>query len=231
MKILIVDDEPDILELLEYNLAREGYEILTAHDGEEGLKVAEQEKPDLILLDIMMPKMDGVEACRRIRALPFGKKPFIVFLTARGEEYSEIAGLEAGADDYITKPIKPRVLTTRLQAIMRRGNSEGETISDHEISGGKIVIEDLEILPEEYVVKKKGKALNLPKKEFDLLYFLASQPGRVFTREILLENVWGENVHVVDRTVDVHVRKLREKIGKKWIKTVQGVGYKFAGKK
>lgn len=233
MKILIVDDEPDILDLLEYNLEREGYEVVRAKDGEEALAKTVSEQPDMILLDIMMPHMDGVEACRRLRGLEEGKNAFIVFLTARGEEYSEIAGLEAGADDYITKPIKPRLLITRLQAIMRRGRVK-DVVAPAEVLGpvsSGILIDDLEILPDEYVVKRKGKALNLPKKEFELLYFMASQPGRVFSRDTLLENVWGENVHVVDRTIDVHVRKLREKIGKKWIKTVQGVGYKFVGKK
>lgn len=229
MKILIVDDEPDILDLLEYNLEKEGYEVVRAIDGEEAIRITQAESPDLILLDIMMPRMDGVEACRRLRALPEGQKAFIVFLTARGEEYSEIAGLEAGADDYVTKPIKPRLLITRLQAVLRRGRSE--TVAEVEKTGTALIIEDLEIRPDEYVVLRKGKALALPKKEFDLLYFMAQQPGKVFSREVLLENVWGENVHVVDRTIDVHVRKLREKIGKKWIKTVQGVGYKFMGKK
>jgi two-component system alkaline phosphatase synthesis response regulator PhoP len=230
MKILIVDDEPDILDLLEYNLEREGYVVVRATDGEEALSVTKAENPDLILLDIMMPRMDGVEACRRLRAMPDGQKAFIVFLTARSEEYSEIAGLEAGADDYITKPIKPRLLITRLQAIMRRGRNAGSPVESPPASN-VIVIDDLEILPDEYIIRKKGKPLNLPKKEFELLLFMASQPGKVFTRDVLLENVWGENVHVVDRTIDVHVRKLREKIGKKWIKTVQGVGYKFIGKK
>jgi two-component system alkaline phosphatase synthesis response regulator PhoP len=229
MKILIVDDEPDILDLLEYNLEREGYAVIRAMDGEEAIRRLKADNPDMVLLDIMMPMMDGVEACRRMRAMPEGQRPFIVFLTARGEEYSEIAGLEAGADDYITKPIKPRLLITRLQAVMRRGRGSipPETVPE----ASHIQIEDLEILPEEYMIRKKGKSMALPKKEFELLLFMASQPNKVFTREILLENVWGENVHVVDRTIDVHVRKLREKIGKKWIKTVQGVGYKFIGKK
>lgn len=228
MKILIVDDEPDILDLLAYNLEREGYAVIRATDGESAVRLAGETQPDLILLDIMMPHMDGVEACRRIRLQPGGDQPFIVFLTARGEEYSEIAGLEAGADDYVTKPIKPRLLITRLQAVLRRGRGNAEPQA---AIGKEIVIGDLEILPEEYIVRNKGKAMALPKKEFELLLFMALQPGKVFTREALLENVWGENVHVVDRTIDVHIRKLREKIGKQWIKTVQGVGYKFEGKR
>jgi two-component system, OmpR family, alkaline phosphatase synthesis response regulator PhoP len=228
MKILIVDDEPDILDLLAYNLEREGYAVIRAVDGESALRLAAEQQPDLILLDIMMPRMDGVEACRRIRLLPGGDQPFIIFLTARGEEYSEIAGLEAGADDYVTKPIKPRLLITRLQAVMRRGRAESEPASG---GSSEMVIGDLEILPEEYIVRIKGVSLSLPKKEFELLHFMATQPGKVFTREALLENVWGDNVHVVDRTIDVHIRKLREKIGKQWIKTVQGVGYKFEGRR
>ena len=228
MKILIVDDEPDILDLLAYNLEREGYAVIRATDGETAVRLAGEMQPDLILLDIMMPHMDGVEACRRIRLQPGGDQPFIVFLTARGEEYSEIAGLEAGADDYVTKPIKPRLLITRLQAVLRRGRG----ITEPQAGIGKeIVIGDLEILPEEYIVRIKGNGMALPKKEFELLLFMALQPGKVFTREALLENVWGENVHVVDRTIDVHIRKLREKIGKQWIKTVQGVGYKFEGRR
>jgi two-component system alkaline phosphatase synthesis response regulator PhoP len=225
-KILLVDDEEDILELLAYNLEKENYKVLTAEDGEKALELAKQEKPDLILLDIMMPKMDGVETCRRIREMPGGDAPFIIFLTARSEEYSEIAGLEAGADDYITKPIKPRLLLTRIQAILRRGRP----LSPPDEKEGSLKIGELEINREEYTVYRKGKPMALPKKEFELLLFLASQPGKVFSRDVLLEQVWGTDVHVVDRTIDVHVRKLREKIGKKWIKTVQGVGYKFSNK-
>jgi two-component system, OmpR family, alkaline phosphatase synthesis response regulator PhoP len=228
MKILIVDDEPDILDLLAYNLEREGYTVIRAIDGESAVRLAADLQPDLILLDIMMPRMDGVEACRRIRLLPGGQEPFIVFLTARGEEYSEIAGLEAGADDYVTKPIKPRLLITRLQAVVRRGRSAPVTGTP---LSKELIIDDLEILPDEYIVRNQGVSMALPKKEFELLHFMALQPGKVFTREALLENVWGENVHVVDRTIDVHIRKLREKIGKDWIKTVQGVGYKFDGKR
>jgi two-component system alkaline phosphatase synthesis response regulator PhoP len=223
-KILIVDDEEDIIELLEYNLKKEGFKVCTAADGKEAIEVARKEKPDLILLDIMLPQMDGVETCRRLRALPDGTFSYIVFLTARSEEYSEIAGLEAGADDYITKPIKPRLLITRIKAMLRRERST-ERVPE---APGTLKIGNLEINREEYVVRKKGEVLNMPKKEFELLIFLASHPGKVYSREVLLEKVWGTNVHVVDRTIDVHIRKLRGKIGKQWIKTVQGVGYKFS---
>ena len=186
-----------------------------------------EESFDVIIADMHMPNMDGVETCRRLRELPDGDYPFIVFLTARSEEYSEIAGLEAGADDYITKPIKPRLLITRIQAIFRRGRQVKRETEHSDL----IKIEELEINREEYMVYNDGKPISLPKKEFELLVFLAAQPGKVFSRAVLLENVWGSNVHVVDRTIDVHIRKLREKIGKKWIKTVQGVGYKFDVKK
>lgn len=226
-KILVVDDEEDILELLRYNLKKEGFKVCQAVNGKEALDVAREEKPDLILLDIMLPQMDGVETCRRLRSLPDGHFPYIVFLTARSEEYSEIAGLEAGADDYITKPIKPRLLITRIKAMLRRDRTGERSIDTPSV----LKIGDLEINREEYVVRKNGEVLGMPKKEFELLIFLASHPGKVFSREVLLEKVWGTNVHVVDRTIDVHIRKLRGKIGKQWIKTVQGVGYKFSDPK
>lgn len=219
-KVLIVDDEADILELLAYNLEREGFVVLQASDGEEAVSVAKKERPDLVLLDIMMPQMDGIEACRQIRAIPDLQKIYIIFLTARSEEYSELAGFDVGADDYISKPIKPRVLLSRIRAVMRRE----QTALTPEI----LNVHDLEILRDEYVVKHGGRVLNLPRKEFELLYFLAARKGKVFSRETLLEHVWGD-VYVVDRTVDVHVRKLREKIGDKYIQTVKGVGYKFLG--
>lgn len=225
-KVLLVDDEEDIIELLAYNLEKENFKVLTASNGELALEIARKEKPEVILLDIMMPKMDGVETCRRLREMPNGDYPFIIFLTARSEEYSEIAGLEAGADDYITKPIKPRLLLTRIQAILRRGRMTQAPLTEDTT----LKIGELEINREEYTVYRKGKPLSLPKKEFELLLFLAAQPGKVFSRDVLLEQVWGTDVHVVDRTIDVHVRKLREKIGKKWIKTIQGVGYKFSTK-
>lgn len=218
-KILIVDDEADILDLLEYNLQKEGYKVFRAMDGREALKVAKTHSPDLVLLDIMMPVMDGIETCRQMRLMPETEHAYIVFLTARAEEYSELAGFEAGADDYISKPIKPRILVSRLRAILRRNTSgdEPQTI---------IKIHDLEIVKDEYVVRTPEKEISLPRKEFDLLFFLASKPGKVYKREKLLEKVWGD-VYVVDRTIDVHVRKLREKLGNKYIITIKGVGYKF----
>lgn len=222
--ILIVDDEADILDLLEYNLEREGWEVSRAEDGEEAVEIARKIKPDLILMDIMMPKMDGVEACRRIRESPGGQGPFVVFLTARSEEYSEIAGFEAGGDDYIFKPIKPRLLISRIKAIFRRGRQGHieDPGQDQKLKAG-----GLTIIPDEHLVELEGKTLDLPRKEFKLLEFFVSNPGKVFSREILLERIWGTDVNVVDRTVDVHVRKLREKIGKQYIKTLKGVGYKF----
>lgn len=223
-KILIVDDEIDILDLLEYNLQKEGYETLRASDGLSGIEVANEHHPDLILLDVMMPNLDGIEACRRIRETQAGKNMYIIFLTARAEEYSEVAGFEAGADDYIAKPIKPRVLISRIKAVLRRNSKvKGETQEP-----GVIEIHDLRIIQDEFLVYKKKKAINLPKKEFELLSFLASHPGKVFGRGVLLERVWGTDVLVVDRTIDVHIRKLREKLGQKYIQTVKGVGYKFA---
>ncbi len=218
-KILIVDDEADILDLLEYNLEKEGYKVMRATDGEEAIEKAQKKKPDLILLDIMMPQLDGIETCRRIRSLPGMDSVYIVFLTARSEEYSELAGFDAGADDYISKPIKPRILMRRIKAILRRDHGENE-------DSNVLRIHDLEITREEYLVRKNGEAISLPRKEFELLYFLASKPGKVFRREKLLEKIWGD-VYVVDRTIDVHIRKLREKIGEQYIQTIKGVGYKF----
>ncbi len=219
-KILIVDDEADILDLLEYNLQKDGYLVVRASDGEEALKVAEKELPNLVLLDIMMPKMDGIETCRRLKGISGMEQSYVVFLTARGEEYSEIAGFDVGGDDYITKPIKPRVLLSRLKAILRRDSQTND-------QGPEVVkVHDLEIFRDEYLVKRGKKSFSLPRKEFELLYFLAASPGKVFKRETLLERIWGD-VYVVDRTVDVHVRKLREKMGSRYIQTVKGVGYKF----
>jgi len=223
-KILIVDDEIDILDLLEYNLEKEGFQVVKAMDGEEAIKVALKEKPDLILLDIMMPKLDGIETCRRIRELESLSHTYVIFLTARSEEYSELAGFEAGGDDYIAKPVKPRVLLSRIKAVLRRSpaidSPEESTLRVH----------DLEIMKDEYVVKKGEDKISMPRKEFELLYFMASRPGKVFRREKLLQKVWGD-VYVVDRTIDVHIRKLREKIGAKYILTVKGVGYKFLAEK
>ena len=220
MKILIVDDEPDILEFLSYNLKKEGYTVFTAGNGKDALLIARKELPNLILLDIMMPEMDGIETCREIRALPDLKHIIIAFLTARGEDYSQIAGFDAGADDYITKPIRPRVLMSRVKALMRRYMQSG-SIAQERVSDG------LHINREQYLVIKDSMPITLPRKEFELLDLLASKPGKVFTREVILEAVWGNEVVVGERTIDVHIRKLREKIGENYIRTIKGIGYKF----
>ncbi|GGH05318.1 MULTISPECIES: response regulator transcription factor [Pedobacter] len=220
-KILIVDDEPDILELIEYNLKKEGYQVFTATNGQEGITVAKKVHPDLIILDIMMPKMDGIEACRLMRAIPEFKNTFMVFLTARSEEYSEIAGFNVGADDYIAKPIKPRALVSRINAILRR-NAGTEEVSENKLEIGDLVIDR-----EAYLVFQAGNKVVLAKKEFELLYLLASKPGKVYTRESILKNIWEDSVVVTNRTIDVHIRKLREKLGETYVSTVKGVGYKF----
>ncbi|RKR83921.1 two-component system alkaline phosphatase synthesis response regulator PhoP [Mucilaginibacter gracilis] len=220
-KILIVDDEPDILELIEYNLKKEGYQVYTARNGQEAVTEAKRSLPDLIILDIMMPKMDGIEACRIMRTMPEFKNTFMVFLTARSEEYSEIAGFNVGADDYIAKPIKPRALVSRINAILRR-NSPTEEVSDNKLEIGDLVIDR-----EAYLVFQGGNKVVLAKKEFELLYLLASKPGKVYTREIILKNIWEDSVVVTNRTIDVHIRKLREKLGETYVSTVKGVGYKF----
>ena len=220
-KILIVDDEPDILELIEYNLKKEGYQVYLASNGADGVTMAKKVHPDLIILDIMMPKMDGIEACRIMRAIPEFKNTFMVFLTARSEEYSEIAGFNVGADDYIAKPIKPRALISRINAILRR-NTSGEEVSDNKVEIGDLVIDR-----EAYLVFQNGQKVVLAKKEFELLYLLASKPGKVYTRESILKNIWEDSVVVTNRTIDVHIRKLREKLGETYVATVKGVGYKF----
>ncbi len=220
IKVLVVDDEPDIIEILKYNLEKEGYQVETAEDGVKGVKTATKFQPDVILLDIMMPKQDGVETCLQLRAIPELKNTFIIFLTARMEEYSEVAAFDVGADDYITKPIKPRALMSRIAALFRR-----EAKKEQEQT--KIQIKDLTIDRGSYTVDKAGKQISLPKKEFELLYFLAKNPNTVFSRDELLQNIWGADVFVLARTVDVHIRKVREKIGDDYIKTVKGVGYKF----
>jgi len=222
-KILIVDDEPDILELKEYNLKKEGYQVYTARNGQEAVSEAKKVLPDLIVLDIMMPKMDGIEACRIMRTMPEFKNTFMVFLTARSEEYSEIAGFNVGADDYIAKPIKPRALVSRINAILRR-NAPAEEVTDN-----KLEIDGLVIDREAYLVYQKGEKVVLAKKEFELLYLLASKPGKVYTREVILKNIWEDSVVVTNRTIDVHIRKLREKLGDDIVSTVKGVGYKFEG--
>lgn len=219
-KVLVVDDEEAILELLKYNLEKEGYEVKIAANGQAGVDTARKFRPDVVLLDIMMPVMDGVEACRQLRAMPELINTFIVFLTARSEEYSEVAAFDVGANDYITKPIKPRALMSRIQALLRR-ESKGA------VKSGVITSGDLVIDRSSYTVRLSGREINLPKKEFELLFFLAQHPNKVFNRDELLQNIWGSDVYVLARTVDVHIRKVREKIGDDYIATVKGVGYKF----
>lgn len=219
-KVLVVDDEEPILELLKYNLEKQGYDVKTASDGFQAVDIAKRFHPDLVLLDIMMPKMDGVETCRQLRAMSDLQNTFIVFLTARAEEYSEVAAFDVGADDYITKPIKPRALMSRISALFRRDSKK-------KVASTQIKIGDLVIDRTSYTVKVKGKEISLPKKEFELLFFLAQNPNKVFGRDDLLQNIWGSDVYVLARTVDVHIRKVREKIGEDYITTVKGVGYKF----
>lgn len=221
IKILLVDDEPDILDFVSYNLKAEGYKVHTASSGRSGVSKAREVKPDLILLDVMMPEMDGIEACDHIRRLPGLEHTIIAFLTARGEDYSQVAGFEAGADDYITKPVKPKVLMSRIKALLRRRPAPEQEVP------GKIEFADLIIDPERYHVELQGSVIELPRKEFELLSLLASKPGKVFTREEIMDRIWGTVVIVGGRTIDVHIRKLREKIGDDRIKTVKGVGYKF----
>ena len=219
-KILLVDDEADILEIVGYNLKKEGYEVSTTDNGKDAIKIAKRENPDLIILDVMMPEMDGMETCYQMRNLPALKDTLIAFLTARGEDYSQIAGFDAGADDYITKPVKPRVLVSKVKAILRRKGGNAKVEEEIEVGG-------ISIDRERYLIKKEGVDINLPKKEFELLSLLMSKPGRVYTREVIMNNIWGGEVVVGDRTIDVHIRKLREKLGDNFIKTVKGVGYKF----
>ncbi len=218
-KILVVDDESDIIEFIDYNLKKEGYLVATAFNGATAIEIAKTFKPDLILLDVMMPVMDGIETCKQLKSDPAFAKTFVVFLTARSEEYSEIAGFNAGADDYISKPIKPKVLITRLNAILRR--IVKETVST------RLVVGDIIIDRESFLVYRGDERIQLARKEFELLFLLAGKPGKVFTRDYILEKVWGDEVLVVDRTIDVHIRKIREKLGNDYIGTVKGVGYKF----
>ncbi len=218
-KILLVDDEQDIIEFLGYNLTKEGYDVTTTTSGKEAIEIAQKIKPDLIILDVMMPEMDGIETCHEIRSIEGLKNTLITFLSARGEDYSQVAGFDAGADDYITKPIKPRLLISRVKAILRRKSGTEKTETNEE--------GDIKIDREKYVVYKENQEFTFPKKEFELLALLISKPGKVFTREVILENVWGGEVIVGDRTIDVHIRKLREKLGDHYIKTIKGVGYKF----
>ena len=219
--ILCVDDEPDILEILKYNLSSEGYNVLTANDGLSAISKAKEIIPNLIIIDIMMPHMDGIEACEKLRADQKFNDTIIMFLTARGEDYSHVAAYEAGADDYVTKPVKPKVLVSKVKGLLRRLKK----VIENDIN--EIEFENIKIDREKYKVYISDKTLNLPRKEFELLYLLASKPDKVFKRDKIMEMVWGGEVIVGDRTIDVHIRKLREKIGDKYFKTVKGVGYKF----
>ena len=222
IKILCVDDEPDILEILKYNLSNVGYDISLANDGLSAIKKAKEIIPNLIIMDIMMPKMDGIQACENLRANEKFNDTIIMFLTARGEDFSHVAAYEAGADDYVTKPVKPKILISKVKGLLRRFKN----VTDNDIN--IIELNDIIIDKEKYKVYISGNNLDLPRKEFELLYLLASKPDKVFKREKIMENVWGGEVVVGDRTIDVHIRKLREKIGDKYIKTIKGVGYKFA---
>ena len=220
IKILVVDDEEDILEFLSYNLRAEGYDVIVADNGILAIELAKQEQPSLIILDVQMPDMDGITTCEKIREIPYLKETVITFLTARSEDYSQIAGFEAGADDYITKPIRPKVLVSRVKALLKRRGITQDTNSIIEL--GDIVIDK-----EKHLTTYKGQEVIFAKKEFKLLKLLISKPGKVFTREEILEKVWGSDIIVGDRTIDVHIRKLREKLADHYIKTVKGVGYKF----
>lgn len=220
LKILLVDDEPDILEIVGYNLSSEGYQVITAENGLKAIEKAKKHKPHLIILDVMMPEMDGIEACEQLRRLPDLSETVITFLTARGEDYSQVAGFDAGADDYITKPIKPKLLVSKVKALLRRFKAPDENESI-------VKIGNLTINREEYKIVIGKEEVILPRKEFELLSLLASKPGKVFKREVILDKVWGNEVVVGGRTIDVHIRKLREKIGDEKFKTVKGVGYKF----
>ncbi|MBK6275091.1 MAG: response regulator transcription factor [Chitinophagales bacterium] len=219
-KILVVDDEPDILEFLSYNLEKEGFLVETAENGKQALEKAKKNQPDIVLLDVMMPEMDGIEACRTLREMPQFENTIIAFLTARTEDYSQIAGFETGADDYISKPIKPRVLVSRLRALLRRYEAK-------EAKSTFLDVGNIQIDRERYLIIFNGKEMAVPRKEFELIYLLASKPGKVFKRDEILNEIWGRDIIVGDRTIDVHIRKLREKLGEDLIKTVKGIGYKF----
>ena len=221
IKILLVDDEQDILEIVGYNLTQEGYQVITASNGKEAIFKAKKELPQLIIMDVMMPEMDGIEACETIRRMPELQDTIITFLTARSEDYWQVAGFDAGADDYIAKPIKPKVLVSKVKALLRRLKS------DDAVSSSTLIVGNIEINREEYKINKGGEIMVLPKKEFELFYLLATKPGKVFTREEILDRVWGNEVVVGGRTIDVHIRKLREKIGDDFFTTIKGVGYKI----
>jgi two-component system alkaline phosphatase synthesis response regulator PhoP len=219
-KILLVDDEPDILEIVSYNLTQEGYKITTASNGKEAIIKAKVVLPDLIIMDVMMPEMDGIEACEAIRKIPELSHVIITFLTARNEDYTQVAGFDAGADDYISKPIKPKLLVSKVNALLRRFNEQQKSVGTLSVGG-------IEINREEYIIIKDNIEISLPRKEFELFYLLASKPGKVFKREEILDTIWGNDVIVGGRTIDVHIRKLREKIGDDFFKTIKGVGYKL----
>lgn len=223
IKVLVVDDEPDILRILTYNLEKEGYQVFTASDGAEGIRIAEKEHPALIVLDIMMPKMDGVEVCRYLREKQEFEHTLITFLTAMEEENSQIAAFDFGGDDYITKPIRPKVFISRIKALLRRSSGRQQEMVDE----GIIQLGNLLIDKEKMSVRLSGEAIDLARKEYELLVLLASKPGKVFSRDEIYNKVWGTNVIVGNRTIDVHIRKLREKIGEDYIKTIKGIGYKF----
>jgi two-component system, OmpR family, alkaline phosphatase synthesis response regulator PhoP len=220
IRILLVDDEPDVIEIIRYNLEQEGYNVKTASNGKEALNKAQKNTPHLIIMDVMMPEMDGIEACEQLRSDNTFNDTIIMFLTARGEDYSYVAAFDAGADDYVTKPIKPKIIVSKVKALLRR--LKNEEVNPDKIQLGKLIIDK-----EQYEVTHKGKSFSLPRKEFELLYLLASKPDKVVKREKIMEIVWGSEVVVGDRTIDVHIRKLREKVGDKYFKTVKGVGYKF----
>ena len=220
IKILLVDDEPDVIEIIRYNLEQEGYNVNIAFNGKEALQKAQKNTPHLIIMDVMMPEMDGIEACEEFRSDPTFNDTIIMFLTARGEDYSYVAAFDAGADDYVTKPIKPKIIVSKVKALLRRLKKEEE--NQDKIQLGKLIIDK-----EKYEVTHKGKTFSLPRKEFELLYLLASKPDKVLKREKIMEVVWGSDVVVGNRTIDVHIRKLREKVGDKYFKTTKGVGYKF----
>lgn len=221
IKILLVDDEPDILELVGFHLRKEGYTVFTASGGKEGVEIARREQPALIILDVMMPDMDGMETCEKIRQIPQLKDTLVTFLTALAEDYSMMAGFDAGADDYITKPVKPKVLVSKIKALLRRAGGQ-DVQAETSLATGDLVIDR-----DRYVVVNKGREIVLPRKEFELLSLLSSRPGRVFKRDEIMDTVWGNEVVVGGRTIDVHIRKLREKIGEDYFKTIKGVGYKF----
>jgi two-component system, OmpR family, alkaline phosphatase synthesis response regulator PhoP len=220
IKILLVDDEQDILEIVGYNLSLEGYQVITASNGKDAIAKAKRELPHLIIMDVMMPEMDGIEACENIRKFPELENSIITFLTARSEDYSQVAGFDAGADDYIAKPIKPKVLISKVKGLLRR-------LKESETENTTLSVGDIEISREEYKIVRNNQEIILPRKEFELFYLLATKPGKVFTREEILEKVWGNEVVVGGRTIDVHIRKLREKIGDDFFKTIKGVGYKI----